>query len=157
MNTGMNDYDLQELAYRIWEAEGRPVGQAERHWQMALEQAQIQNELSTTGSSTSGQSFLGEDMTSDQHLLQDERQYALQNNPLDETAQTTMEATGANTAQQPLVSSQPSEKIGGKRKTKTKAKSADTLADQDTGSKTETATSKGGKTGKRKSSNNIFV
>lgn len=30
------DYDIRELAYQIWESEGRPEGEAERHWEMAL-------------------------------------------------------------------------------------------------------------------------
>lgn len=151
MNTGMNDHNLQELAYRIWEAEGRPFGQAERHWQMAMEQARMGGDNSLTGTSASGQSFLGEEITPNNRddLLQDQRDYATQNNPLDETAQMTMEAEGMNTAEQPLVSSQPSEKIGGKRKAKAKAKSTETLADQDI--------SAGRKPGKRKSSDNILV
>lgn len=153
MNTGMNEYNLQELAYRIWEAEGRPPGQAERHWQMAMEQARMEEDTFTTGSSTSGENFLGDSIAPENQTtaLQDERQYALQNNPLDETTQTTMEAEGMNTAEQPLVSSQPSEKIGGKRKAKTKAKSADTLADQDISAGSRS------KFGKRKASDNILV
>jgi hypothetical protein len=33
----MTDKDrrIRELAYRIWEDEGRPEDQAERHWEMA--------------------------------------------------------------------------------------------------------------------------
>mgnify|MGYP006190100207 CR=1 FL=1 len=153
MNTGINNHDLQELAYRIWEAEGRPLGQAERHWQMALEQAHSEEE-SLTGASTAGESFLGENITPETRtdLLQDERDYASQNNPLDETTQITMEAEGLNTPEQSLVSSQPSEKIGGKRKAKAKAKSPDTLADQDMSANGRA------KPGKRKTSdNNILV
>jgi hypothetical protein len=26
---------ISEIAHRIWESEGRPAGQARRHWQMA--------------------------------------------------------------------------------------------------------------------------
>ncbi|MEH6564300.1 MAG: DUF2934 domain-containing protein [Halopseudomonas sp.] len=35
----MSDYDnrVRELAYQIWESEGKPEGQGERHWQMARE------------------------------------------------------------------------------------------------------------------------
>lgn len=152
MNTRMNEHELKELAYRIWEAEGRPVGQAERHWQIAMEQAGF-DDTSMTGASTSGDSFLGEDITPENpaDMLQDERQYGLQNNSLDETAQTTMEAEGMNTAEQPLVSSQPSEKIGGKRKTKAKANAADTLADQDISAGSRS------KSRKRKASDNILV
>ena len=29
------EFRLMEIAYLIWEAEGRPIGQAERHWRMA--------------------------------------------------------------------------------------------------------------------------
>lgn len=152
MNTGMNEHSLQALAYQIWEAEGRPLGQADRHWQMAMEQAHMEGDTDTLGTSTAGESFLGDDLTpNDQTLLQDERQYALQNNLLDETSQTTMEAEGINTAEQPLESSPSSEKIGGKRKTKAKAKSAATLADQDISSESRS------KPSKRKSSNNILV
>ena len=28
---------IRELAYQLWEAEGRPEGQADRHWFMAIE------------------------------------------------------------------------------------------------------------------------
>jgi len=33
----MNDRDIRirEIAYLIWESEGRPLDQAERHWKMA--------------------------------------------------------------------------------------------------------------------------
>ena len=30
------DKHVSEIAYFIWEAEGRPAGQANRHWRMAL-------------------------------------------------------------------------------------------------------------------------
>ncbi|SDS08654.1 Protein of unknown function [Halopseudomonas sabulinigri] len=35
----MSDYEkrVRELAYQIWESEGKPEGQRERHWQMACE------------------------------------------------------------------------------------------------------------------------
>jgi hypothetical protein len=37
----MNKYEqrVQELAYQIWESEGRPVGHEYRHWEMAYKQA----------------------------------------------------------------------------------------------------------------------
>lgn len=143
MNTGINEHDLRELAYQIWEAEGRPAGQAERHWQMALEQAGLQRDAFTTG-----ESFLGETITSD-NLVQDERLYGAQNNPFaDEITQTTMAAEGQNTAQQPLDTQLPATK-GGKRKS-AKNKSNDTFASQDAG-----ATPR--KSSKRKSSENILV
>ena len=38
---------IRELAYQIWESEGRPSGQEERHWQMAckLLQSEQQGDL----------------------------------------------------------------------------------------------------------------
>lgn len=30
---------VRELAYQIWESEGRPSGEASRHWEMACERA----------------------------------------------------------------------------------------------------------------------
>lgn len=39
MNTSSSPAERQrkisEIAHRIWESEGRPSGQAQRHWQMA--------------------------------------------------------------------------------------------------------------------------
>ena len=32
-----NDHYIRELAYKIWDAEGRPEGEANRHWLMAVE------------------------------------------------------------------------------------------------------------------------
>lgn len=41
---------IRELAYQIWESEGRPAGQDERHWQMAckLLQSEQQGDLQPT-------------------------------------------------------------------------------------------------------------
>lgn len=38
---------IRELAYQIWESEGRPEGQTEKHWEMArkLKESQDQGEL----------------------------------------------------------------------------------------------------------------
>lgn len=38
----MNDEEqrIREFAYQIWQAEGQPDGQAERHWQMARKLAE---------------------------------------------------------------------------------------------------------------------
>ncbi|MBL4609190.1 DUF2934 domain-containing protein [Halopseudomonas sp.] len=38
---------IRELAYQIWESEGRPEGQTEKHWEMArkLMESQEQGEL----------------------------------------------------------------------------------------------------------------
>lgn len=30
-----NEQSIRELAYQIWEAEGRPEGQQDRHWSLA--------------------------------------------------------------------------------------------------------------------------
>ena len=30
-----NEQNIRELAYQIWEAEGRPEGQQDRHWSLA--------------------------------------------------------------------------------------------------------------------------
>jgi DUF2934 family protein len=35
MSQGERERRIAELAHRIWEAEGRPDGQAQRHWAMA--------------------------------------------------------------------------------------------------------------------------
>ena len=31
-----DNYYISELAYQIWESEGRPEGESERHWEMAV-------------------------------------------------------------------------------------------------------------------------
>ncbi|KRU96130.1 DUF2934 domain-containing protein, partial [Pseudomonas aeruginosa] len=33
---------IREFAYQIWESEGRPEGQAERHWAMARQLAEAE-------------------------------------------------------------------------------------------------------------------
>jgi len=35
---------IRELAYQIWESEGRPDGQHHRHWQMACKLAEAQTQ-----------------------------------------------------------------------------------------------------------------
>lgn len=35
--TAVNEYRIRDFAHLIWEAEGRPEGQAVRHWMMAVE------------------------------------------------------------------------------------------------------------------------
>lgn len=142
MNTGTNENNLRELAYRIWEAEGRPIGQAERHWRMAMEQA------SSTGQDdfTTGDNFLGEKITPENESVPDER--LLQASTLlDETTQATMEADALNTAQQ---SASGQKQKGGKRKNG-KIKTDDTFADQDM------AATPRSKPGRRKASDNILV
>ena len=38
---------IRELAYDIWVSEGRPHGEAERHWEMACKLAEAENDTST--------------------------------------------------------------------------------------------------------------
>lgn len=33
----LDDYRIREIAQQIWESEGKPEGQAARHWAMAIE------------------------------------------------------------------------------------------------------------------------
>jgi Protein of unknown function (DUF2934) len=40
---------IREIAYRLWEEDGRPIGQADRHWQMATKLAD-QGEQTTSAS-----------------------------------------------------------------------------------------------------------
>ncbi|WP_252273356.1 DUF2934 domain-containing protein [Pseudomonas subflava] len=40
MNT--DEQRIREFAYQIWESEGRPAGQEERHWQMACKLAEAE-------------------------------------------------------------------------------------------------------------------
>lgn len=35
----LNENDIRDLAYQIWESEGRPHGQAARHWDIACKLA----------------------------------------------------------------------------------------------------------------------
>lgn len=39
----VNDQRVREFAYHIWESEGRPHGQAARHWEMACKLANSQS------------------------------------------------------------------------------------------------------------------
>lgn len=34
---------IRAFAYRIWEEEGRPLGEADRHWQMARDAIEAEN------------------------------------------------------------------------------------------------------------------
>ncbi len=36
IQAGQSDADIRQAAYLLWENEGRPDGQAERHWELAL-------------------------------------------------------------------------------------------------------------------------
>jgi hypothetical protein len=37
------EHRVREFAYQIWESEGKPDGQAERHWEMACKLAEAHN------------------------------------------------------------------------------------------------------------------
>ncbi|MBU0724584.1 MAG: DUF2934 domain-containing protein [Alphaproteobacteria bacterium] len=43
-----NEQRVREHAYRLWEEEGRPEGQAAAHWEKARELAAIEQNQSTT-------------------------------------------------------------------------------------------------------------
>lgn len=76
MNTGINENTLRQMAYRIWEAEGRPLGQADRHWHMALAQAGEQNDQYLTGKNFLGDTIVSTDITPGDGALVDDREYA---------------------------------------------------------------------------------
>lgn len=38
-----NEYRIRELAYQIWQSEGCPEGQQERHWHMACKLAEAES------------------------------------------------------------------------------------------------------------------
>jgi hypothetical protein len=96
MNTGINENELRELAYNIWEAEGKPPGQAERHWNMALALAESEGEQYLTGDSLSGENFLGDGIISDNRasILPNDREYS-------ELAQSTSQYGSDGKSQQP--------------------------------------------------------
>lgn len=51
----MNNIDenrVKELAYQIWESEGRPHGSDKRHWEMATSLAQTETEATEPTSDT---------------------------------------------------------------------------------------------------------
>lgn len=59
----LNENRVRERAYKIWEAEGRPDGCAEKHWNMACqyEQSTSEDSYSTLGEE------VGAQMGHDQH------------------------------------------------------------------------------------------
>ena len=59
----LNENRVRERAYKIWEAEGRPDGCAEKHWNMACqyEQSTSEDSYSTLGEE------VGAQMGQDQH------------------------------------------------------------------------------------------
>jgi hypothetical protein len=54
------DHQIRERAYVIWEQEGRPLGQADRHWEMAekavgaLARSSVDDELLATVEEAAG-------------------------------------------------------------------------------------------------------
>ena len=34
-----NEHEIRELAYYLWVSEGKPSGQSDKHWQMAIKMA----------------------------------------------------------------------------------------------------------------------
>ena len=42
----INEHRIREFAYQIWESEGKPHGQGERHWSMACKLVQTHSEIS---------------------------------------------------------------------------------------------------------------
>ncbi|MBC6905415.1 DUF2934 domain-containing protein [Saccharophagus sp. K07] len=118
MNTGINESNLREIAYRIWESEGRPIGQAERHWLMALDQISADQK-------TTGDSFLGERINDGvAPLVPDSNDYSFQSEL--ESSDSELDASLPENVQQSFAGHK--EKIG-KRK-KAKAKNEETFADQ---------------------------
>lgn len=128
----INEKELRELAYNIWEAEGRPTGQAERHWNMALALAESDGEQYMAGETLAGENFLGDSiMPEDQAaILADDRQYG------------TMTSNGQNFPEDNLGQQQAA---GGGQKSSGQA--------ENSGSKDKTKK----KSGKSKSSGNILV
>jgi Protein of unknown function (DUF2934). len=90
MNTHFQENKVRELAYSIWEAEGRPSGQEERHWYMALQQAD--------DGSASEDGFISEE----------EGPLFADGGALTESALDSWDAAATNAAQDPLVADQPS-------------------------------------------------
>ena len=66
-HVNFSEKEVNKLAYEIWELEGRPIGQAERHWQMAIEQAVTEHGYKTNGDSTQGRHFLGQKISPEEH------------------------------------------------------------------------------------------
>ena len=42
MNPHINEHQIREFAYQIWESEGKPEGHGQRHWDMACKLAATQ-------------------------------------------------------------------------------------------------------------------
>lgn len=45
----LNEQQVREFAYQIWESEGRPFGHSERHWEMACKLAAAHADTSADG------------------------------------------------------------------------------------------------------------
>jgi len=48
---------VREFAFQIWESEGKPEGQAERHWQMAIKLAQSEAAVPAASKSVKGKTL----------------------------------------------------------------------------------------------------
>lgn len=141
MNTGINENNLRELAYRIWEAEGCPPDQAERHWQMAMDKARAEQENFTTG-----ESFLGDTLAAE-NMLQDKDQHGAQNNTFQ-----------AEITEPPLESGGSHEPLKNSKKKSAKIKTSDTFANQDMADTSQIPKGDSrSKSGKRKPSENFLV
>lgn len=137
MNTKMNERDLRELAYNIWEAEGRPIGQADRHWYMAVNLAESDGEQymsgqTLAGETFAGENFLGDDLNSDDQstMLADGQEYTGMNareshSPADGNGRQQSMATGRQAAQSADATSDFKENSKDKNKKKSgKSKSS---------------------------------
>jgi hypothetical protein len=51
----INEHRVREFAYQIWESEGRPQGQEERHWDMACKLADAHAEGEDQQQAASGE------------------------------------------------------------------------------------------------------
>jgi hypothetical protein len=152
MNTNINENTLRQMAYRIWESEGKPIGQADRHWEMALAQAGAQDQYFAQDEYLTGENFLGDAITSgditpgDQAvILGDDREYA----HLGEAA------AESNTFGLDGGDSRQTENFPISRKTNKRSKNGS----QENGSSNNSENSLSGKnkTGKKKPSDNILV
>jgi hypothetical protein len=45
----INEQRIREFAFQIWESEGKPCGQEDRHWQMACKLAEAEAEAKAIG------------------------------------------------------------------------------------------------------------
>ncbi len=139
MNTRLNEHELRQLAYRIWESEGKPAGQADRHWEMALAQAEAGEDQYVTG-----ESFLGDRITpaNETAIVGENPEFTR----LTETELDTLEAETLSPLQQPLQGN-----VAAKKADKRKKVEPAFVASADA------AISSKKRPGKKKSSDNLLV